>query len=156
MGLFAQVNTMEIDVGDGFVVTMRKEMDAGVQEDLDAHYTKVKQDFEGNQEYILHNSKLTLVRLMIMHVRKPDGGVIPGPISEADARKFDRAAYAKLVNAVESNNRPFAVVRTMARLEEEGIDIGQMDQDMLMEVLAGELEQGMATEATDPMEDEAV
>lgn len=135
MGLYATTNTIEIDVGDGFVVTLKERMDAGVQEELDAYHTKLRRSQAGNEEFVLHNSRLTLVRLMIISIKMPDGRTIPGPMSPEDAEKMDRFAFAKLLNAVEDNNPPFNTVRFQAAVETQGIDLGSMTPEELTELL---------------------
>ena len=135
MGLFALTHTVEIDVGDDFVVTLKELMDAGVQEDLDAYHTKLRRSHSGDEEFILHNSRITLVRLMIVSIRMPDGRIVPGPMSEEDARKMDRLAFAKLLNTVEDHNPPFNTVRVQAELETQGIDLGSMTPAELVEHL---------------------
>ena len=149
MGLFALTNTIDIDVGDDFLVTLKEKMDAGVQEDLDAYHTKLRRSHTGDEEFILHNSHMTLVRLMIISIRMPDGRTVPGPMSEQDARTMDRLAYAKLLNAVQDNNPPFNVVRVQAELETQGIDLGSMTSEGLTELL-GEAETKATETETSP------
>ena len=138
MGLFATTNTVEVDVGDGFIVTLKREMDAGLQEDLDAEHTRLRQG-GASQEFVLHNSRLLLVRLMIVSITFPDGRVVSGPVSDEDARKFDRYAFARLINQVETNNPPFNLVRATVAAKELGIEVGPIEETSLTKILAESL-----------------
>lgn len=152
MGMFAKENTVDIDVGDGFTVTVYERATAGVQEDIEAYQTKMRQMDDGNHEFVVHTSKLLFVRLMITKITYPDGHSQLGPISEADARKFDRHAFAKVLNVVEANNPPFNFVRVQAEADNLSLNLSadsKVDPEELAVVLASamtKMEEGWTAE----------
>ena len=118
-GLFADVKaTFTLDFEDGSAVTLRKFADAGIQEDLERDMIRYRRrlaqesekddaDEDGKvEDRIVHFSTLKFVQKMLISIRTPDGRTEYEPFGMAWVKRFDRQAFAEIVEELNFHNPP--------------------------------------------------
>lgn len=110
MGFFVEPETVLIEFSgqfQGWKVLLKKEMDAGDQEELENTMLGIEMDgVEGKTPRpVLKQGGLKLLELNVLKILPPEGPeIIP---SSATLRKLARPVRAKLLEKIAELNRPF-------------------------------------------------
>ena len=113
--LFADTEaTVEIEFDGGELVTLRKFIDAGTQEDLENSMIRYKvknqrgkkQEREEYTDAELRMGSLDLIQRMVIQIDYPNGRTDKAPVPMSTLRKLDNAAYNLLKETIEENNPP--------------------------------------------------
>lgn len=111
MGFFVEPDTVWVEFGgqfQGWKVLLKKEMDAGDQEEMENAMLGLEMDgVDGKSPRpILKQGGLKLLELNIMKIVTPDGREIQ-PTPDA-LRRLNRSIRTKLLNRITELNRPLA------------------------------------------------
>ena len=140
--LFADtISHVEVTFEDGAVVRLKKFIDAGVYEDVEAEQARLRVNpVDGNRELVMQNRDLLMIQKMLIHIKMPDGRIEAGPFDLPFIRGFDRGAFVILVDEVNRHNVPLSEVRMTRAMEileieqpglMENLDLDQAEQDHL-------------------------
>lgn len=117
-----------IELDDGTKIYILKEMDAGIQEDIQDAMIKVqiKNDAknggkanEEDTEASVYSTNLKMIQMMVRRIEFPDGKKLTAPFGLTIFRRMTRAAYAAIIDRINENNRPLSQLR---KTEGEAVD----------------------------------
>ncbi len=108
MNPWAATEVDKIDLGDGLWVEIKREMDAGDQEDLEDYMLSLQMQDGKRGEVHLRQGKLKLLELNIVAWNLKQGGV-DIPISAVNLSKLSRPVASLLIQEVQKRNPPLAL-----------------------------------------------
>ena len=125
-----------VELDDGTKIYLLKEMNAGMQEDIQDAMIKlqIKNDqktggkaSDEDTEAEVHSTNLKMIHMMVTKIELPEGQKFPNgkailtqPIGMTVFRNMSRGAYAAIVDRINENNRPLSQLR---KTEGEAADL---------------------------------
>lgn len=128
--LFTEEATETVSFPSGASVVMKRHIDAGVHEDIEAEiqrmrYNHRERDENGlpQQEFLMHASRLRMLASMIIEIRTKDGQSETGPFSVDYCRQFSREALVMLTDVIDEHNVPLSTVRQRVMATRMGVEM---------------------------------
>ncbi len=108
MGIFVEPDLVIVEI-DGYKISLKKEMDAGDQDDLEQEMFGAEMS-EGTPKPIIRTGKQKLLELNVKKIVSPEGKDVP--VTPALLRTLSRQVRAKLLDKITELNPPFSVNQT--------------------------------------------
>jgi hypothetical protein len=124
-GFFADPSAEElVELEDGTRIYLLREMDAGIQEDINDEIIRVKirneQTKQDDTDASIRSGNLYMVQRMVKRIEFADGKTMTAPIGMSTFRRMSRATYTLLVDRIGELNAPLSQIR---RSQSEAIDL---------------------------------
>ena len=129
-----QYEVVRVNFDNDVVVTIKKFIDAGLQEDLEAEMGRVRMDVDedsgedGHFAY-LNVRNIRLVQKMIISIRMPDGTLLED-IPMSLVKSMSREGFMLIMNTVHENNPPLVQIRQKLAQEK-----AESEKDLVQKVV---------------------